>query len=548
MPGIGGSKSCLNMPIVKSDFLVLGSGIAGLNFALNVADHGKVHIVTKSEPQESNTRYAQGGIAGVWSENDDEELHYKDTLIAGAGLCHPDAVKVLVEEGPDRLRDLIEQGCEFDKNADGTYSLAKEGGHSRHRILHKADLTGAEIERALLAKVKAHPNITIFDHHMGVDLITEHHVLGNLQADFNICFGAYVLDIQARRVIPFQADFTMIATGGASQAYQHTTNPEVATGDGLAMAYRAGVRIANMEFVQFHPTCLYNPGKKPFLITEAMRGHGGQLRNAKGERFMEKYDERLELAPRDIVARAIDTEMKNLRSNCVYLDLTHIGGEELSKRFPNIYRHCKAELGLDIGKDYIPVTPAAHYVCGGIMTNLNGLTSMQNLYAGGESAHTGIHGGNRLASNSLLEALVFTHRAAEKIISKRLKNRRNFSHIVIPSWDDSGAKNKEEWYLVRNNLTQIKDVMWDYVGIVRSKIRLTSAYKRMKVFNKEIEDYYKKTRISPELLELRNCGAIADMIIQSALRRNESRGAHFMSDYPESLEQYKKNTIIVGKI
>ncbi|BDC97972.1 L-aspartate oxidase [Persicobacter psychrovividus] len=536
------------MPIVKSDFLVLGSGIAGLSFALKVAEHGKVNIVTKSEPRESNTRYAQGGVAGVWDKSDDVELHYKDTLIAGAGLCHPDAVKVLVQEGPDRLQELIDMGCNFDQNEDGSYNLAKEGGHSRHRILHCADLTGAEVERALLERAEAHPNITIFDHHMGVDLITEHHVLGNLRADFNMCFGAYILDINSRRVLPFQADFTMLATGGASQAYQHTTNPEVATGDGLAMAYRAGVRIANMEFIQFHPTCLYNPGKKPFLITEAMRGHGAYLVNERGERFMHKYDERLELAPRDIVARAIDTEMKQLRSECVFLDVSHIEKEDLLKHFPNIYQHCKKHLKIDIAHDRIPVTPAAHYVCGGVMTNLNALTSMQNLYAAGETAHSGIHGGNRLASNSLLEALVFTHRAAEKIISKRLKNRRDFSNIVIPSWDDSGAKNKEEWFLIRSNLSQIKHVMWDYVGIVRSTIHLKSAYKRMSVYLKEIEDYYKRTRISPELLQLRNCAAVGDMIIQSALRRHESRGAHYMTDYPSTRESCKKDTIIVGKI
>jgi len=526
---------------LKSDYLVIGSGIAGLSFALSVAEHGKVNIISKVDANESNTSYAQGGIAAVTETSDSLEKHIKDTLVAGANLCHEDAVELVVKEAPDRIKDLIEWGVEFTKKENGEYDLAKEGGHSKHRILHSADLTGAEIQRALLKKARAHRNIKIFENHFAVDLITEHHVLGNLQAAFNICFGAYVLCCNDQKVIPFQAHYTVIATGGASKVFLHSTNPSIATGDGIAMAYRAGVRIANMEFVQFHPTSLYNPGHRSFLISEALRGFGGKLINDSGERFMPQYDDRAELAPRDIVARAIDTELKKRREDCVYLDMRHLNAEEVKKRFPNIYKHVLKALNIDISKDPIPVVPAAHYFCGGIMTSLTGQTSMQNLFAVGEAAHTGLHGANRLASNSLIEGIVFAHNAALKMIRKR---PRNFGSVIIPDWDESGIIDEKEWVLTRHNLKEIQSIMWDYVGIVRSKKQLNRARRRVHVIYQEIEDYYKKSKISEDLVELRNLAAIAFLIITSALRRNESRGLHYMSDFPEKNDKFLKDTII----
>ena len=473
--------------------------------------------------------------------DDSVEEHINDTLIAGAGLCHKDAVELGISEAPDRIEDLIKWGVSFTKKENGEYDLAKEGGHSKHRILHSADMTGAEIQRALLKKAQEHQNIEIFENHFAVDLITEHHVLGNLQSAFNICFGAYVLCCNSESVIPFQSTYTIIATGGASKVFLHSTNPNIATGDGIAMAYRAGVRIANMEFVQFHPTSLYNPGKRSFLISEALRGFGGRLINESGERFMPYYDERAELAPRDIVARAIDSEMKKRREDCVYLDMRHLDGKEVKSRFPNIYRHCKKELSIDISKDSIPVVPAAHYFCGGIMTSLTGQTSMQNLFAIGEAAHTGLHGANRLASNSLIEGIVFAHNAAMKIIRKRT---RNFGSVIIPEWDESGIVDEKEWVLTRHNKKEVQSIMWDYVGIVRSKKQLNRAIRRVHVIYQEIEDYYKKSKITEELVELRNLSAIAFLIITSALRRNESRGLHFMSDFPEKSDKFLKDTII----
>jgi len=527
--------------IVRSDYLVIGSGIAGLSFALKVAKHGKVIVISKDKAGESNTSYAQGGIASVTRATDNAQKHISDTMIAGAGLCHQDAVEKVVLEAPNRIKDLIKWGVHFTKKDDGTFDLAKEGGHSDYRILHAADMTGAEIQRALLGKAKAHPNIEIFEQHLAIDLITEHHVLGNLQSAFNICFGAYVLCEKDQSVIPFQSTYTIIATGGASKVFLHSTNPDIATGDGVAMAYRAGVRIANMEFVQFHPTSLYHPGKRSFLISEALRGFGGRLINGSSERFMPNYDERAELAPRDIVARGIDAEMKKRREDCVFLDMRHLDAKEVKSRFPNIYKHCKESLNIDISQDPIPVVPAAHYFCGGIMTSLNGQTSMQNLFALGEAAHTGLHGANRLASNSLIEGLVFSHNAAMKIIKKR---PRNFGSVIIPEWDESGIVDEKEWVLTRHNLKEIQNIMWDYVGIVRSKKQLNRARRRIHVIYQEIEDYYKKSKISSELVELRNLAAIAFLIITSALRRNESRGLHYMTDYPDKSDKYLKDIII----
>ena len=528
--------------IYTSDFLVIGSGIAGLTYALKVADFGTVNIVTKTDGSESNTKYAQGGIAAVWNKKDNFEKHIKDTHIAGAGLCHEDAVEVLIKEGAERIAELIELGVNFDKKENNKdYDLAREGGHSEHRILHVRDLTGAAVQNVLLEKAKKHPNISIFEDHYALDLITEHQVLNNLQSAFNICFGAYVLNAKEEHVFPFQAKFTMLATGGASRAFLHSTNPKIATGDGVAMANRAGVRIANMEFIQFHPTALYNPGSESFLISEALRGHGGLLRNGDGERFMKKYDERLELAPRDVVARSIDSEMKERREECVYLDMTHFPKEELQTRFPHIYKNCLENINLDISEKSIPVVPAAHYSCGGVMTSLSGQTSMQNLYACGEVAHTGVHGANRLASNSLLEGLVFAHRAAEKAKRKQL---RPFRDIVIPQWDESGVYSQYEWYLIKHNFGEIRNIMWNYVGIVRSKEQLHRAARRMSVIYEEVESYYSKSKITKDLLELRNLTTVAYMIIKSALRRNESRGLHYMIDHPEKKEQFLKDTII----
>lgn len=516
--------------------------MAGLAFALKAADYGVVSLITKKKAKDSNTWLAQGGIAAVTSEEDKLEYHKSDTLVAGAGLCHEDAVDVLVNEGPLRIEELVNWGVRFSKDeANVNFDLAKEGGHSKSRILHAKDSTGAEVEETMLDRVQNHPNIRIYENHIAIDLITEHHVLGNLYANFNICFGAYVLDKTARQVKAFQANHTLLATGGATRVYLHSTNPKVATGDGIAMAYRAGVRIANMEFIQFHPTALYNPGQDTFLISEALRGFGGILVNAKGEAFMSKYDPRAELAPRDIVARAIDAEMKKEGDDCVYLDMTHLDKEVVKDRFPNIYKSCLRSLNLDITEQPIPVVPAAHYMCGGVMTDLDGQTSMQNLYASGETAHTGVHGANRLASNSLLEAVVFSHRAAMKAINAP---KKDYSHIVIPEWYDKGLENEEEWLLIRHNLNEMQSVMWDYVGIVRSEKLLKRAHSRILFLYEEIEEYYKRTKVFPQLITLRNLMAVAYMIINCAMRRNESRGLHYMSDHPQQSDLYLKDTIM----
>jgi len=530
-----------NMNKIKSDYLVIGSGIAGLSFALKVAEYGRVNIITKSIPDDTNTVLAQGGVAAVTSEEDDMEFHVRDTHIAGAGLCHEDAVRVMVKEAPRRIQELTDYGIIFDKMPNGSYDLAREGGHSKYRILHVADETGRDIQEKLLERVRENPNIQIYDHHMAVELITDHHVLNNLQSAFNICFGAYVLNEESGQVRVFSADYTLLATGGASRVYLHTTNPAIATGDGIAMASRAGVRIANMEFVQFHPTALYDPGAEPFLISEACRGFGAILRNGAGERFMEKYDTRQELAPRDIVARAIDAECKMRGEPHAFLDMTHLPAENILSHFPNIASHCREKLRIDITREFIPVTPAAHYICGGVMTNMNGQTSMHNLFAVGETAYTGVHGANRLASNSLLEALVFAHRAAKRVIEKK---RNIYTNVMIPEWDDTAVTNEQEWGLIRNNRTEVQTIMWDYVGIVRSTVKLNRALRRLKTLFEEIEDYYKRTRVGKDLLELRNLSEVAYLIARSALRRNESRGLHFMTDFPEKDDKYLKDTIV----
>lgn len=515
-----------------SDFLVVGSGIAGLSYALKAAEHGTVHIITKKNSAESNTNYAQGGIAAVFDVNDSFENHINDTLISGDGLCHLDAVEVLVKEGPERVRDLIEFGVNFSQK-NGEAELVKEGGHSFSRILHAQDLTGKEIERALLSSAMNHPNIAIFEHRQAIDLITQHHLKSVIFSEEPItCYGAYVLNAKTGAIDTFNSKVTFLCTGGAGQVYQHTTNPTIATGDGVAMAYLAGARVANLEFMQFHPTSLYTPEGKRFLISEAVRGFGGILLNKNGERFMEKYDSRLELATRDIVARAIDSEMKVHGHDYVYLDVSHLDKKQLLEHFPNIYKTC-LNYGIDITKNPIPVVPAAHYMCGGVVVDLNGKSDIQNLYVGGENACTGVHGANRLASNSLLEAVVWSNRSVEDV--KNIIHSIRFPSTHIPDWDENNTANTEEWVLVSHDFREIKEIMWDYVGIVRSDLRLKRAEKRIKFISKEIEEFYRRTKLTPEIIELRNLSILAQLIIDCALRRHESRGLHFNTDYPEKI-------------
>jgi L-aspartate oxidase len=515
---------------IQSDFLVIGSGIAGLSFALKVAELGTVSIVTKKESAESNTNYAQGGIAAVVGSDDQFEFHIDDTMKAGGFLCHRDVVEMVVQEGPAQIKELIDLGVQFTSNKKGI-DLGKEGGHSHHRIVHAADLTGKEIERALLAKVSTHTNISVFENHISIDLITEHHLFGTgkQSKDSIHCWGAYVLDVENNTVKTFLASTTLLATGGTGHVYLHTTNPLIATGDGVAMAYRAGAQIANMEFIQFHPTTLYNSGSPSFLISEAIRGFGAILRNAKNEDFMKKHDPRGALAPRDIVARTIDSELKRSGDECVFLDVTHLDGDKTKEHFPNIYSRC-LQYGIDITKDLIPVVPGAHYMCGGVITDKNGSSSISGLYAIGEVAMTGLHGANRLASNSLLEAVVYSHRSAQEMkeIGKRNPVPQN-----IPDWDESGTVNSEEWVLISHNRKEIQQLMWDYVGIVRSNHRLERAKRRINLILSEVKDFYKRTKVSEGLIELRNLSYVADIIIRSALERKESRGLHYTTDYPD---------------
>jgi L-aspartate oxidase len=514
---------------IESDFLVIGSGIAGLSYALKAAELGTVAIVTKKEKAESNTNYAQGGIAAVVSSTDAFEHHINDTMKAGGYLCHKDIVELVVKEGPDRINELIEVGVQFTQNKKGL-DLGKEGGHSHHRIVHAADLTGKEIERALLAKISSHPNIAIYENHISIDLITEHHLFGTERQlrDTIHCWGAYVLDVEKNIVLTFLASTTLLATGGAGQVYLHTTNPLIATGDGIAMAHRAGATIANMEFIQFHPTTLYNSGSPSFLISEAVGGFGAILRNSRGEDFMKRYDPQASLAPRDIVARAIDTELKRSGDECVFLDLKHIDAKSVKDHFPNIYERT-LKYGIDITADLVPVVPAAHYSCGGVVTDKNGATSISGLYAVGEVSMTGLHGANRLASNSLLEAVVFSHRAVEDVKIKSSNKKQTSQNI--PDWDESGTNNSEEWILVSHNRKEIQQLMWDYVGIVRSNHRLERAQRRIKLILEEVNDFYKRTKVTEGLIELRNLSCVADLIIRSALERKESRGLHFTTDY-----------------
>jgi L-aspartate oxidase len=573
------------------DYLILGSGIAGLSFALKAAAHGRVAIVTKKDRAESNTNYAQGGIASVTSKEDSFELHVQDTLEAGAGLCKESVVRTIVEEGPARIQELIELGMKFSErdapSEDGgkELDLGREGGHSKRRILHAKDVTGREIERALLNAISQQPNIEIFENHIAIDLITSQK-LGYLGE--NRCLGAYVFDKKGNRVVTFAAPVTLLATGGCGKVYLYTTNPDIATGDGVAMAFRAGAAIANMEFVQFHPTCLYHPKAKSFLISEAVRGEGGVLKTLDGREFMDGYHPLKSLAPRDIVARAIDSEMKKSGADCVHLDITHKPARFIIDRFPNIYQTCLG-YGIDITKEPIPVVPAAHYQCGGVVTTVDGETDIEGLYAVGEVASTGLHGANRLASNSLLEAMVCAHRAANKVAAGILpaieggfqppgksatnletsQNTLNAASAVasippgwkpgstagrmpattftIPLWQSGDATNADELVVVSHNWDEIRRIMWDYVGIVRTNKRLQRAQKRLANLQEEIHDYYWNFIVTADLLELRNIATVAELIVRCALMRPESRGLNYNLDFPEANPDWSQRDSVVRR-
>ncbi len=521
---------------IRTDFLVIGSGVAGLTFALKAASLGKVLLITKSNKEESNTKYAQGGIAAVIDKLDSFDSHISDTLIAGDGLCKSDIVRMIIANGPNAIGELEHYGTAFDRDGSGSLSLGREGGHTHHRILHHKDATGAEIGRVLIRAASNHPNITMSEHFFAIDLITQHH-LGhyvNRGTPGIQCYGVYALDIPGKKVVKILSRITVLATGGAGNIYSTTTNPAVATGDGIAMVYRAMGRIANMEFNQFHPTALFDPGARPaFLITEALRGKGAILLTQWSRTpFMKKYDERQELAPRDIVARAIDSEMKLSGSSHVWLDARHIPHEELISEFPTIYEKCLSK-GIDITKDLIPVVPAAHYTCGGILVDSTGRSSIGRLFACGECTCSGLHGANRLASNSLLEGVVF----ANNIFAFLKDNwQQDEFRSGLPGWDEKDTTNPEEWVLISHNFDEVQRVMSDYVGIVRSNLRLDRALRRINLIYEETEGFYRKTRVSPELCELRNIITCAYLVIKCARVRKESRGLHFTTDYPSKLE------------
>ncbi len=534
----------------RFDYLVLGSGIAGLSFALKAAQLGRVAIVTKKSSADSNTNYAQGGIAAVTSKEDSVEMHVRDTLIAGAGLCHEEVVRAIVAEGPARIAELIELGMKFsEREIDGgggrELDLGREGGHSKRRILHAKDVTGREIERALLNAAAKDKNIEIFENHVAIDLVTSDKLRRRGVAGGpaeNRCLGVYVFDKAARRVETFAAGFVLLATGGCGKVYLYTTNPDIATGDGVAMAYRAGAAVANMEFIQFHPTCLYHPAAKSFLISEAVRGEGGVLRNAAGEAFMDRYHPLKSLAPRDIVARAIDSEMKKSGADCVFLDITEKPARFIIDRFPNIYSNC-LKFGIDITKDCIPVVPAAHYQCGGVVTNVDGRTDIAGLYAVGEVACTGLHGANRLASNSLLEALVCAHRAAEQARLHPLPP----AAMEIPEWHAGEALNPDEMVVVSHNWDELRRLMWDYVGIVRTTKRLQRARSRIINLQEEIREFYWGHIVHSDLLELRNIATVAELIVNCALQRPESRGLHYTLDFPDADPSWAQRDTVVRR-
>jgi len=534
--------------IKKTDFLVIGSGIAGLSYALKVAEFGKVTIITKKKVQKTNTALAQGGIAAVFSEIDSFELHIKDTLESGDGLVNEEVARMVVENGPDRIKELVRQGAQFNKEGSGKFdfALGQEGGHSAKRIVYAHDLTGKEIEDALVENVENHKNITILEDHIAVNLITYSSSIRSglvVKQHENICCGAYVLNNKTGKVDTFFSKITLLSTGGASKVYLYTSNPDIATGDGVAMAYRAGASVANLEFVQFHPTCLYHPEAKNFLISEAVRGEGALLLDQDGNRFMEKYSKDKELACRDVGERAIDNELKKSGAESVFLDISHKDSDFIQERFPNIYARC-LQYGIDMTKGPIPVVPAAHYMCGGVATDLDGKSDVQHLYAVGEVACTGFHGANRLASNSLLEALVYSHKAVQSSI-KEFESSENNVQLELEAWDETGTTDSDEAIVVSHNWDEIRRLMWNYVGIVRSDKRLQRALRRIENIQEEINEYYWDFKITSDLIELRNLAVVAELIIRSALKRKESRGLHYNIEYPEKDDiNWSKHTIL----
>ena len=530
-----------NRQSFRHEVLIIGGGAAGLSLALRLAHHARIAVIAKGPEDSGSTYHAQGGISAVLRPDDSFESHIVDTLNAGGGLCDEEAVKLTIEKGPENIQWLADLGVPFStdrhKNGKKSYHLTREGGHSHRRVIHAADRTGQALETTLLNHARHYDNIEIFDHHIAVDLITGH----KLGLDHNRCIGAYVLNKEKDRVETFQARYVILASGGASKVYLYTSNPDGSTGDGIAMAWRAGCSIANMEFMQFHPTCLFHPEAKSFLLTEALRGEGGLLKLPDGERFMDQFDERAELAPRDIVARAIDHEMKRLGAECMYLDISHKSAAFIRSHFPTIYAKC-LEFGINISKQPVPVVPAAHYTCGGVKTNLYGQTDIDSLYAIGETAFTGLHGANRMASNSLLECLVFAQSASSHIISQ-LKEPHSWE--TIEDWDESRVTNSDEEVVVSHNWDELRRFMWDYVGIVRTDKRLKRAKSRVDLLLSEIDEYYGNFRITNDLLELRNLATVADLIIRCAMQRKESRGLHYTLDYPDKDDSSPaKNTIL----
>jgi len=526
----------------QTDLLIIGSGAAGLSAAINAANRGiSCVVVCKNAFDDSNTRHAQGGIAAVLSPSDSVELHIADTIETGGGICKKEAVEFLAQNGAAAVKEIVNLGANFSKsqNSDAwqNLDLACEGGHRAKRIVHAKDQTGLEMKKTLLQTARLKPQITLLEFHTLIELITEHHLVNSRQKG---CFGAYILDRKGGKILAVRAKTTILATGGIGEVYLHSTNPKCAAGDGIAAAWRAGAKVANLEFVQFHPTTLYCPNSESFLISEALRGFGAVLKTGAGEEFMQKYHEMQSLAPRDVVARAIDKEMKANGENCVYLDIRHAEPRNLIQNFPLIYAQC-LKFGIDVTKEMIPVVPAFHYCCGGIEVNLDGETNVNNLYAIGECACSGVHGANRLASNSLLEAMVFAKRTLEKIAEK---SGVIIDEKQIKSWDDSGTEFADEWVLVSHNLEEIQKTMWDYVGIVRNNLRLQRALKRICLIREEVEDFYKKTKVCTPVLELRNIACVAELLIRCALSRKESRGLHFTTDYPEKSAEFEKDTVI----